>query len=297
MLLHRRPRPVSERKASGRIAQAYHEIRQSLRVTGVDSRLRLWASHGEFFPMLWEAVRPNVETKAFEDASDRLRSEAVRAADRAGRAAARQHAGLGESQDFHVRGILKLFHYAEAKHLLLFSMIAQALDGDPATLVESGADGAAMIERGEPEEMLGMESIVEAPAPLAKLFESVQSLLDDPVVPSLVSCLALWPAYLETAWDRLKPLMEANGYCEDTVSLLKLSRTLALQLPHRVDLQKARLRGIGEDVDALMVTAEKFERTASCMAVNAAILALDWSSPQDLSASPFPAKTRVPLGS
>lgn len=244
---------------------------------------------------MWDAIRPNVETRAFEDASDRLRSEAVKAADRAGRAAARQHVGLGESQAFHIRETLRLFHYLEVKHLLLFSMVAQALDGDPATLVESGPDLAALIERGEPDDMLPMDALDQpSDREEAKLFESVQSALDDPVVPSVFLSLALWPRYLTTAWERIKPLMESNGYEEDTGRLLRLSRTLALQLPHKVDLMKSSMHG--EDLDALIVAAEKFERSAACMSLNVAILALDWNSPEEIARSPFPAKARLHLG-
>jgi Halocarboxylic acid dehydrogenase DehI len=81
----RRPKQIEEHEAAGEIERIYHEIRETLRVTGVTGvnlNFRIWARYEKFLPTMWEAVRPNVETCLFENAADQLRAEAVYIAER-----------------------------------------------------------------------------------------------------------------------------------------------------------------------------------------------------------------------
>jgi|GEM_PF-6708524 len=63
-----KPRPVDEYEARGETERVYHAIRQTLRVTGVNLNFRTWAFFERFFPVMWDAIRPNAETRAFEEA-------------------------------------------------------------------------------------------------------------------------------------------------------------------------------------------------------------------------------------
>src|SRR5262245_6929871 len=65
-------RPVQEHEAEGDIERIYHEIRQTLRVSGINLDFRLWAGYERFLPVLWNAVAPNAETIAFEKSADQL---------------------------------------------------------------------------------------------------------------------------------------------------------------------------------------------------------------------------------
>lgn len=74
-------------------------------------------------PALWEAVCPNAETRVFEEAADRLRAEAMRRVETLGTLDAPLFASLGESQAYHVRAALALYHYVNPKLSILTSAI------------------------------------------------------------------------------------------------------------------------------------------------------------------------------
>lgn len=81
MAVFNKTKPVPEHEAEGEIEQIYYDIRQTLRITGVPQMFCLWAGYRRFLPLVWDALRPTAESRAFEAASDRLRAMAVRVAE------------------------------------------------------------------------------------------------------------------------------------------------------------------------------------------------------------------------
>lgn len=130
MLGFKQASPVDEHEARGEIERVYHEIRQTLRVTGVNLNFRTWATHAEFLPLVWDAFRPNAETRAFEHAADDIRAQAARAAESLGPLNASSAASLGASQAFRVRASLDLYHDVNPKLLVLTSAARLALAGE-----------------------------------------------------------------------------------------------------------------------------------------------------------------------
>ena len=67
-----KPKPVKETEATGEIERVYHEIKQSLRVSGINLNFRTWADYERFFPLMWDAMRPAAETREFENAAEKF---------------------------------------------------------------------------------------------------------------------------------------------------------------------------------------------------------------------------------
>jgi pimeloyl-ACP methyl ester carboxylesterase len=67
-----KPKPVDEYEARGETERVYHQIRQTLRVTGVNLNFRTWAAFEEFFPAMWDAVQPNLETRILWGEDDKF---------------------------------------------------------------------------------------------------------------------------------------------------------------------------------------------------------------------------------
>ena len=44
-----KPKPVKEIEATGEIERVYHEIKQSMRVSGINLNFRTWAGFDKFF--------------------------------------------------------------------------------------------------------------------------------------------------------------------------------------------------------------------------------------------------------
>lgn len=293
--LTKRARPLAESEAAGETERLFHEIRQTLRVTGVPLPLRRFAAYERFFPALWGAMRPNAETRAFEEAADRLREEAVHAAAGMDRLSVLGRAQLGESQAFQAENALMLFHYLDPKLLLFASALSNALDGAPSP--NGRAHGSVeLLERGAPSRMPPLE-LVDEPVEeesVRSVFRDIKRTLGVSEIHEDYRALALWPRYLVAGWLRLKPVVKTAGHHATCDRLRALSRDLARSLPHPVSLSRETLERDGEDAAAIIEEAHRLEAELPGLVLNVALLALDWQAPELARRSPFPAKPRSP---
>ncbi len=286
---------VTEREAEGETERVYHEIKQCFRVTGVNLNFRTWAGYEKFFPVMWDATRPMVETQAFEEASDRVRAEAVRAAENLGRLDATKSVRLGESQVYQIQSALDLYHYINPKLLVFTAILELALKGerigDEATKLE-------LIERGAPPRMYPMEMVAEEPddARTREMFDDIKKTLSLSSINSDYRTLALWTDYLAAGWDKLKPIVKSDEYKQASESLRETAREVARRLPHTTSLTRERVENLGEDTDEIIETTRKFERILPSLIINIALFQFDWRTPETLARSPFPAALRRVAG-
>ncbi|HVY61613.1 MAG TPA: halocarboxylic acid dehydrogenase DehI family protein [Planctomycetota bacterium] len=291
--IHFRRHPeVPEAEAGPEVERVYHEARQKLRVTGVPLLFRTWAGFPTFFPRMWDAIRPNIETRAFESAADQLRASAVETAAGLGRIGA--SVPLGESQAYRLRGILDLYHYLNPKLLLVAAAVRLALDGALMGPVVEDIASIELIERGPSPTMHALEMAPEKPDDprLRAVFADIQRTLETGAVNSNYRSLALFPDYLVAVWARLKPILETESYRRAARVLGLEARSLARSLPHPVPLSLQRLEDLGEDVKGLVRATDDFERVLATLVLNMTLVLLDWNGPEALAASPFPARTR-----
>lgn len=284
--------PVAEHEARDEIEQVYHEIRQTLRVTGVNLVFRKWAAQPGLLPVLWDAVRANAGTKIFEDAADQLRIEAAKSAAALGFLRASPEVGLGESQSYQVRSALDLYHYINPKLLLLVAAVGRGLDEQTGAPVAPPATGVEQIERGFPMEMYAMEMEDSQPddKQLQAIFGDIQQTLSLESINSDYRTLALWPNYLAAVWAKLKPVVQRPEHELAAGSLRELARTLAASLPYPVLLGRDRIEEAGADFDKAAESAATFERLLPGLILNVALCLQDWRAGDALAVSPFPAK-------
>ena len=253
MLGRSKAKPITEHAADGQVERIYHEIRQTLRVTGVNLVFRSWARHEAFFEVMWEDVRQSAETLVFEECADHLRADAVRAANALGGLCVLPAVQLGESQLFQLRAALDLYHYINPKLLLLVSAVRMALDGEPvgerpcpSPLDQQEAPKAseARISLGAPPRMAAMEMVSEKPddEALTALFDDIKKTLSLPAINSDYRTLALWPDYLTSAWKQLKPVVQSDRFQRASEVLRQASHALAKTLPHPIYLGRERLK-------------------------------------------------------
>jgi Halocarboxylic acid dehydrogenase DehI len=284
---------VSEREAQGDVERVLHEMRRTLRVTGLDVTVRTWAGFERFLVGMWEAMGPNTETRAFESAADEVRVWAVDAAERLGPALGAWDAvSLGESQRYHLRGTLELYHYLNPKMLVFTSAVLLALRDEPVGALQP-LGSAERIERGAPARMMAMEWVPERPdeARLRGLFRDIQETVGPPSLPGDFRGLALWPEYLEAAWARLKPRMKGEAWARASDTLLALSRRLARDLPYEVALSGERLEVLHEDAEVIQRVTAQFEWRLPVLVLAMATLVCDAGDVERR--MPFPAEARL----
>lgn len=288
-MLSRNPRPVAEHEAHGDTARIYHEIRQTLRVSGINLNFRTWAAFRHFFPAMWRAMQPIAASQAFESTSDALRARAVDVT--SALPPMRVGAAIGESQRYQLQRALDLYHYINPKLLLFTAVVRRGLLG---TRSASGAshdvDFVTRIAFGAPPTMAAMEMVDENPDDrrLRRIFRDIQATLDLPSINSDYRTLAMWPDYLEPAWARLKPVVSTEPYRHATNTLARDAVMAAerFPVPAGIDLRRLKLRG--ENTSALRDATDQFERLLPSLIVNIALLSLDWHSDAELRRSPFP---------
>lgn len=285
-----KPKQIPERAAEGELENVYHDIKQTLRVSGINLIFRIWAGQKNFLPELWRSFRPNAETRAFEEMADRLRADSVRAAAAVGRLQAAESAPLGDSQAFQLDAALDLYHYINPKLLLMASAAVMALEGQA---IGRGADGAGVerIERGIPARMYPMEMVSEKPddKALRDLFEDIKQTLSLQSINSDYRTLALWPTYLFVLWSRLAPFVKRPEYERATRVLREASREYVRALPFTFQMQSSRIE---ESLDNVFETSRNFERLLPALILNISLAQADRHSLERCLASPFPAASR-----
>jgi hypothetical protein len=280
--------PIDEHQAADELERVYHDIRQVMRVSGVNLNFRTWASFGRSFPLVWAAVRDNAGTYAFEHAADHLRATAVKGALALPPVHALSAVPLGESQTYQIGAALALYHYINPKLLLLTAAIRMVLDDDPI----NGRLSADMrkLPRGVPARMYPMEMVDEGSDDphLKQTFDDMRQTLAVESINSDYRTLGLWPYYLAVAWQRLKPIAASAEHQALAESLRLQAIDLARTLPYRVKLTRLDLTSVGDDDDAFIRITGEFERLLPGLIVNIALLTLDGTSPDLCIDTPFP---------
>jgi hypothetical protein len=284
--------PVDEHAATGETARIYHDIRQTLRVSGVNLNFRTWAGFGRFFPLLWDVMREIAASRAFEAAADDVRAEAVRRAFELPPIDAADYVVLGDSQQFHIKAALELYHYINPKLLVFTAIVATALERPSAGTIVPVPDGR--VPRGVPAAMFPMEMVDERPTDrnIQSLFDDIKKTMQLTSINSDYRTLAMWPRYVEAAWRRLKPLVRSPSYIEAASAIRSAAAAHAGELVQHVALDRTRAADAGEDVDAIIETTTRFEWLLPPLILNIAMISRDWWPADRLQASPFPLGAR-----
>ncbi len=283
---------VPEYEATGETARIYEDAKQTLRLSAVPLAFRTWARFEAFFPLMWNALKSDAETRAFEEAADRVRAEAADAAQGLGRLNAAAQAKLGESQAYHVRAALDFFRYANPKLLVFAAAVALGLDGELSSVPDAGS--AEMLARGVPVKMAPLELAPERPSdPSARrVFKDIQRRLGGPEPDDEWRALALWPGYLSAAWETATQVLDRDDLKSARERLLGLAREGGRRLPFPAELGRERLAEQGEDVEGLAAETRRLAESLSRQTLLVAALSLDWRPVEAARESPFPAPPR-----
>ena len=286
-----KPKPVKEIEATGEIERCYHEIKQTMRVSGVNLNFRTLADYADFFPVMWDAMKPVTETRRFETAGDEIRARAVRLAESLGGLDALHENLCGESESYQIQAALDLYHYINPKLLVFTFVVRFALECESYAVHNEGYDPAKIV-RGVPAKMFPLEMMPEKPDDehLRESFDEIIEIFDLSSINSDYRTLALWKDYLSAIWEKLKPLAQSVEYERVANELRDAGAEVARRLPAPASLTKERVKELGEDYDSIIKTLHEFERLLAPLILNIALMSLDWKQAEDLVHSPFPAE-------
>jgi hypothetical protein len=289
-----RPKPISERSATGEVERVYHEIKETLRVTGVPLSFRTLAGYENILPLFWDQLHSNLQTRDFDTSADRIRVRAAQASALLVPSRGQARVLLGESQRFQIQRALSLYHYVNPKILLLMSALKISLHGENIGRADANLGSVPLIARGVPRKMYPMELASDPPEDqrVQDVYEDIKRTLSLPAVFSEYRTLALWPEYLTSAWERLKPLLRLSAYREASEEVRQLSVHLARELPFPVKVSLRNIEAAGQEPEQVLRVVERFETLLPSLILNNCFMLYDWFNEQDLKESPYPAPDR-----
>jgi len=153
---------VDETQADRPTIEAYELITRKLRVPRVPLLFRALAGEKALLPC-WKALRPAVRLRAFEEGADELRARAARAAVEMGCPLIEtqlEWAGYDVDEIDEIRAQVNIFHYQNAKLLLVAAVLCEALNGEVGGGKETPR-ATQRVPRGVPHEMGIVELVPE----------------------------------------------------------------------------------------------------------------------------------------
>jgi len=279
---------VDETQADRQTIEIYQLVTRKMRVGRVPLLFKALAAEKALVPC-WNALRPAIRVRAFEEAADDLRARAARAAVDLGCPLIEtqlEWAGYDVDEIDEIRGQVDIFHYLDAKLLMAACVLAGALRGGTGG-VARGPRGEQRVPRGVPQDMDPIELVPAEPVgALARVFRNIRAHLGLGLVPDDFRALGRWPKYLELAWsDARKRDEEGAASLKD---LGRLADEAARQLPVRVEIRDDALRSSGADPLRVRAIVERFHRALPGLVLDLALFKVQLDGAESARESPFP---------
>jgi|GEM_PF-958135 len=281
---------VEETRADRQTIEMFELITRKMRIGRVPVLFKALAAE-KALGTFWNAIRPAVRLRAFEEAADDLRVRAAAAAVDLGCPLIEtqlEHSGYDLDEIDEIRGQVNIFHYQDPKLLMAAAVMLQALNGGVGG-ARATQRGTQRVPRGVPQDMDPIELVPEDSAgPLGKSFKSIRSHLMLGVVPDDFRALGRWPKYLDIAWqDARKRDREARAK-EAVVELGTIAEQLAQQLPVRIEVTEAMLQAAGADLARVRTLLTRFRRALPGLVLDLALFKVQLDGAGDSRESPFP---------
>ncbi len=256
---------ISEQAASGRAAEIYEDIRQTLRTTQVSFVYRTLAVHESYFEAAWEALRPNASITYFERCADSLRMRMTppmpedvpdfeEELD--------EEYGYSENRIEEINRILDVYNYGNPKNLILVAALRGALGGMKIGGVSPGFDedlkpltGGAFTGMTTPDLLESDEAGEE----INEVYEQIRRETGFGGVPSIWRALARYPELINRAWDFVREEQKKKGF-EITVSLSQGAAGAAAQeFPFSVELTREKVADLGMAENEIDLIEQKLD--------------------------------------
>src|SRR3954468_20104216 len=264
---------VDETEADRQTIEIYELVTRKVRVGRVPLLFKALAAEKALGPC-GTALRPAIRVRAFEEAADDLRARAARAAVDLGCPLIEtqlEWAGYDVDEIDEIRGQVDVFHYVDAKLLMMTAILSQALEGGVGG-AKKGARAEQRVPRGVPPDMDHIELVPEdSNGGLRKSLRAIRAHLGLGLIPDDFRALGRWPKYLELAWADARK-RDADPRAKDALmGLLGQADDAAAQLPIGVQLTGNALREAGADPERVKAILERFRKAMPSLVLDLAL--------------------------
>lgn len=281
---------IDETQADRQTIEIYELVTRKVRIGRVPLLFRALAAEKALLPC-WQALRPAIRVRAFEEAADDLRARAARAAVELGCPLIEtqlEWAGYDFDQIDEIRGQVDIFHYVDSKLLMAVSVLSQALRGAVGG-AKKGARAEQRVPRGVPPDMDHIELVPEeANGTLARPFRSIRAHHGLGLIPDDFRALGRWPKYLDLAWTDARKRDDEPPAKVALEALLAQADEAARQLPVRVEIEDSALRTAGAEPGRVRALLDRFRKAMPGLVLDLALFKVQLDGAEAARESPFP---------
>ena len=236
---------VSESEAKGDTARIFFDLKETLGIPHVSMAFRVLASLPRFFPVLWKAARPMLQTGEFFSAAEQIRADAHH------RMQTRfsvpdLHSKLIQ-MDFSQRAqdevmdVVQLYEYVNPVLVLTMAALSQGME-HPDGPIKHGILPAQ--HPSHPSRPILVDERL-APEPTRKLYDDIKRTMGTPYLNTSYITFGRWPDFLREYWGTLKPVIGTPNYEEQRSALKAFALGAANDLPEAIHLPKSAMDKAG----------------------------------------------------
>ena len=283
---------VREGAVPADIAGLFLDIRHALRTSYVPLPFRVLGIHHAAVRAAWRQLRPNVVTRAFEEAADDLRARLATAAFELGTPLIETvllSIGLDVDDVDTIRDQVDLFHYTDAKTLLCVASLDEAVK-------HGRVGGKHLAERlllplpeGTPPDAPRLHPTKEEPGGiLGEVFHEIMATTHLPVATLDLRALGHWPTFVEAAWDELGHVFQHRDLQANLQRIDDTATLWARSQPFAIDLTKDLFAEHPESAAFIGNMCRLLREPMTRLALFATALKVGFDGPQEARDSPYP---------
>jgi hypothetical protein len=229
---------VSEKQASGEVAETYARIKETLQTNVVNLVWRVFATKPRFLATAWDEMDPAVD-RGFLAAADGIRALAIERVREA--TPVPDHRGL-LGDDIH-QALQELRVFLEVNPRLLILLCALRRSWHEGEV--GGTRPATPAERKVPDWHPEIETASSPHGELKGTLEDMTEVLDLPSPNTDYLALAKWPEYLNTAWLDLRVFVGTEAWQDAATTVDWVAEQSAMALPSKIRVSPKRAAELG----------------------------------------------------
>jgi len=264
-------RLVPESEADSEVLEIYAEIKHALGLPYVNPMFQALGAYPKYFKALWNALRPDLESREFFSLAQRIAAEAY----------TRVHNYLNvpnlsrkvEEMEFspgaqeELRDVIDLYLYNNSVLLLIAAAQMQGFENPGA----SARPASVPAEHPTHPECPVLVDERHAPPETRRIYDDIKKTMGTPILNTSYINFGRWPDFLREYWGALKPVMLTPIYEQNRIAIRNSGLALAAELPRPLPLSPTQLEEAGVshgDLDAVIHITDFFLEQLSKQLLN-----------------------------
>jgi hypothetical protein len=231
-------------------AALVEEAARALRAPFVPSALAELGRCGDYLPLVWPQIAPSIETAGFLGSALYMADMALDAVETVYQPILSRQSLLDGALDAddlrQVEAVLDVFHWYQPQLLLALSALDEGWD-TPGV----GGQGRPDPREDSPRERAHLATVVDLASPTAGPLPEIAVALQVETPPDLYRAVAVWPGYLQVAWDELQHLVTYPLFRQRGRALYFYARSSTRFLAAPIEVSREGLLARGARADDL----------------------------------------------